>query len=75
LVCCLFVRKQIDAALKMTSSLIVPLVIWGRQSPTHCISSILMTPDQVHIVTGCNDGQLCVWDVTSTDNWKVVIQR
>lgn len=47
------------------------MVVWGRKAPTHCISSILMTPSQNHIVTGCNDGSLCVWDVTDTDNWQV----
>jgi WD40 repeat protein len=59
----------------MSSSLVVPLVIWGQQAPTHCISSVLMTPDQLHIVTGCNDGQLCLWDITSTDNhvWQVIV--
>jgi len=58
---------------KMSSNLVVPLIIWGRQAPTHCISSILMTADQLHIVTGCNDGQLCVWGISSTDNhvWQV----
>lgn len=53
------------------SSLVIPMVVWGRKAPTHCISSILMTPSQNHIVTGCNDGSLCVWDVTDTDNWQV----
>ncbi|XP_035824202.1 WD repeat-containing protein 7 isoform X4 [Aplysia californica] len=45
------------------SSLVVPMVLWGRRAPTHCISTILMTPDGKFIVTGCNDGQICVWDV------------
>jgi len=55
----------------MASSLVVPLVIWGRDAPTHCISSILITTDHRYIVSGCNDGQLCVWDVSNTDNWQV----
>jgi len=57
----------------MASSLVVPLVIWGRDAPTHCISSILITLDHQHIVSGSNDGQLCVWDISNTDNWQVVI--
>ena len=56
----------------MASSLVVPLVIWGRDAPTHCISSILITTDHQHVVSGCNDGQLCVWDISDTDNWQVV---
>ncbi|CAG5131599.1 unnamed protein product, partial [Candidula unifasciata] len=45
------------------SSLVVPMVLWGRYAPTHCVSAILMTPDGKYIVTGCNDGQIVVWDV------------
>ncbi|CAL1530657.1 unnamed protein product [Lymnaea stagnalis] len=45
------------------SSLVVPMVLWGRHAPTHCISAILMTPGGKYVVTGCNDGQICVWDV------------
>ncbi|KAH9504952.1 WD repeat-containing protein 7, partial [Bulinus truncatus] len=45
------------------SSLVVPMVLWGRHAPTHCISAIVMTPDGKYIVTGCNDGQICIWDV------------
>ncbi|KAK3086238.1 hypothetical protein FSP39_015629 [Pinctada imbricata] len=52
-----------------SSNLVVPIVLWGRDPPTHCISAILMTPDQKNIVTGCNDGQIGVWDVT--DNWEI----
>lgn len=51
------------------SSIVVPMVLWGRHAPTHCISAILMTPDMKHVVTGCNDGQICIWDVA--DNWQV----
>jgi len=58
---------------EMTSSLVVPLVIWGRDAPTHCISSMLITTDHRYIVSGCNDGQLCVWDVSNNDNWQVII--
>lgn len=42
----------------------VPVVLWGRKPPTHCIAAILMTPDQRNIITGCNDGQIGIWDVT-----------
>lgn len=45
------------------SNLVVPVVLWGRRPPTHCIAAILMTPDQKNIITGCNDGQIGIWDV------------
>lgn len=50
-------------------NLVVPMVLWGDNCPTHCISTILMTPDQKTIITGCNDGQLAIWDVA--DNWEI----
>ncbi|KAK2164646.1 hypothetical protein LSH36_61g12000 [Paralvinella palmiformis] len=53
----------------LSSSLVVPMVMWGRNAPTHCICSILLTPDEKHIVTGSNDGQICVWDMAA--DWKV----
>ncbi|XP_063439339.1 WD repeat-containing protein 7-like isoform X1 [Mytilus trossulus] len=50
-------------------NLVVPMVLWGDNCPTHCISAVLMTPDQRTIITGCNDGQLGIWDVT--ENWQI----
>ncbi|BFZ12796.1 hypothetical protein BsWGS_15834 [Bradybaena similaris] len=55
------------------SSLVVPMVLWGRYAPTHCVSAILMTPDGKYIVTGCNDGQICVWDVL--EHYKVAARN
>ena len=46
-----------------SQSLVIPMVLWGRSAPTHCISSIYMTSDMSEIVTGCNDGQICVWNI------------
>ncbi|XP_076813155.1 WD repeat-containing protein 7-like isoform X1 [Clavelina lepadiformis] len=46
----------------MANSLVVPLVLWGHNPPTHRICSILFTPDFKTIVSGCRDGQLCVWE-------------
>ncbi|KAL5022011.1 hypothetical protein ScPMuIL_001166 [Solemya velum] len=51
------------------SNLVVPVVLWGRNAPTHCIATVLLTPDLKNIITGCNDGQICIWDVT--DNWEI----
>lgn len=47
----------------LSSQLIVPMSLWGRQPPTHCISTIFLTFDQKTIATGCNDGQICLWDI------------
>ena len=59
------------------SNLVVPVVLWGKRAPTHCISATWMSPDNKNIVTACNDGQICVWDLT--ENWEVsgqlILQR
>lgn len=56
-----------------SSNLVVPVVLWGRRPPTHCIAAILMTPDQKNIITGCNDGQIGIWDVAENSQVHVCI--
>ncbi|XP_052817918.1 WD repeat-containing protein 7-like isoform X2 [Mya arenaria] len=51
------------------NNIVVPVVLWGKNAPTHCISAIWMSSNMKHVVTACNDAQLCVWDVTPT--WEV----
>ncbi|XP_058880559.1 WD repeat-containing protein 7-like isoform X4 [Acipenser ruthenus] len=46
------------------NSLVLPIVLWGRKAPTHCISTLLVMDDLATIVTGCHDGQICLWDLT-----------
>ncbi|NXK09817.1 WDR7 protein, partial [Herpetotheres cachinnans] len=46
------------------NSLVLPIVLWGRRAPTHCISTLLLMEDASMIVTGCHDGQICVWDLS-----------
>uniref|UniRef100_H2RNW1 WD repeat domain 7 n=1 Tax=Takifugu rubripes TaxID=31033 RepID=H2RNW1_TAKRU len=47
------------------NSLVLPIVLWGRTAPTHCISTLLVMDDFSTIITGCHDGQICLWDMTS----------
>ncbi|XP_034298376.1 WD repeat-containing protein 7 isoform X2 [Pantherophis guttatus] len=47
------------------NSLVLPVVLWGRKAPTHCISATLLMDDVSMIVTGCHDGQICLWDLSS----------
>ena len=49
----------------VANNIVVPVVLWGKHAPTHCISAIWMTPDRRKIVTACNDAQLCVWDMSA----------
>ncbi|XP_075549520.1 WD repeat-containing protein 7-like isoform X2 [Dermacentor variabilis] len=53
-----------------SSQLMVPMTLWGKFAPTHSVSSIFFTKDQKMIVTGSNDGQICVWDIV--DGAKIV---
>ncbi|XP_026473359.1 WD repeat-containing protein 7 isoform X2 [Ctenocephalides felis] len=45
------------------TNLVVPVVLWGHSAPTHCVSSIFLSRDQKTLVTGCYDGQICLWQV------------
>ncbi|XP_061471082.1 WD repeat-containing protein 7 isoform X2 [Rhineura floridana] len=47
------------------NSLVLPIVLWGRKAPTHCVSATLLMDDVSVIVTGCHDGQICLWDLSS----------
>ena len=47
------------------NNLVLPIVLWGRTAPTHCISSLLVMDDLATFITGCHDGQICIWDMTS----------
>ncbi|XP_071441616.1 WD repeat-containing protein 7 isoform X4 [Hetaerina americana] len=46
-----------------STNLVIPVVLWGKTAPTHCISSIYLSRDQKNLVTGCYDGQICLWQV------------
>ncbi|KAM8792905.1 WD repeat-containing protein 7 [Eudromia elegans] len=46
------------------NSLVLPIVLWGRRAPTHCISTLLLLDDASMVVTGCHDGQICLWDLS-----------
>lgn len=45
------------------NQLIVPIALWGSEPPTHCISAMHITDDHKTLITGCNDGHICLWDV------------
>nr|CAH7717856.1 unnamed protein product [Callosobruchus chinensis] len=45
------------------TSLVVPVVLWGKFAPTHCISCVYLSKDLKTLATGCYDGQICLWQV------------
>ena len=55
-----------------SSSLVVPMVMWGRHPPVHCISAIYLLRDQKTLVSGSTDGQVFLWEVDATsDKWEM----
>ncbi len=56
-----------------SSGLVVPIAMWGRRAPTHCVTVLYLLRDQRTLVTGSADGQIILWDVeTGPDSasWK-----
>ncbi|KAL1123821.1 hypothetical protein AAG570_001592 [Ranatra chinensis] len=48
------------------ANLVIPVVLWGRTAPTHCVSCVYLSRDQRTLITGCYDGQICLWQVEPT---------
>ncbi|XP_075258711.1 WD repeat-containing protein 7-like isoform X2 [Convolutriloba macropyga] len=48
-------------------SLVVPIVVWsggsGKNSPTHRVSSLLLTPDCNTLISGSVDGHIILWNL------------
>lgn len=59
---------------KMSSSSVVPVVLWGSTPPSHCISCIITTYDQKTVVTGSTDGQLGIWDLRFADDGEIKVR-
>ncbi|XP_074090746.1 WD repeat-containing protein 72-like [Macrotis lagotis] len=41
------------------------VALWGKTAPSHSITAIMITDDQHTIVTGSQEGQLCLWNLSS----------
>ncbi|XP_032337046.1 LOW QUALITY PROTEIN: WD repeat-containing protein 72 [Camelus ferus] len=41
------------------------VALWGKKAPSHSITAIMITDDQQMIVTGSQEGQLCLWNLSS----------
>ncbi|RWS30859.1 WD repeat-containing protein 7-like protein [Leptotrombidium deliense] len=52
----------------LSNQLIIPITLWGKQPPTHCVSCVYLTPNCKTLITGCNDGQICLWDFSFVNN-------
>lgn len=45
-------------------SVLQAVALWGRKAPPHSITAIMITDDQQTIVTGSQEGQLCLWSLS-----------
>ncbi|XP_009992730.1 PREDICTED: WD repeat-containing protein 72 [Chaetura pelagica] len=41
------------------------VAVWGKIAPSHSITAIMITDDQQTIVTGSQEGHICLWDLSS----------
>ena len=60
----LHTRASLEACQSDTSmfnGLVIPVAAWGRKALNHAVTSIFMTSDMKYMVTGCEDGHMCVW--------------
>jgi WD40 repeat protein len=64
-------RSAEDFSMTSASSLVVPMVMWGRHAPTHCVTVVYLLRDQRTLITGAADGQIVLWEVDATaTEWK-----
>lgn len=47
----------------MAERLVLPVALWGTKAPIHRISCIHMMHNEKNLITGSQDGQICIWDV------------
>uniref|UniRef100_A0A4W3K9T1 WD repeat domain 72 n=1 Tax=Callorhinchus milii TaxID=7868 RepID=A0A4W3K9T1_CALMI len=41
-----------------------PIAVWGRKAPSHSICALMLTDDQQTVVTGSQEGQICLWNLS-----------
>ncbi|KFP76299.1 WD repeat-containing protein 72, partial [Acanthisitta chloris] len=46
-------------------TLVAAVAVWGKTAPSHSITAIMITDDQQTIVTGSQEGQICLWDLST----------
>lgn len=47
----------------MSERLVLPFALWGYKAPTHKITCVHMMHNEKNLITGSQDGQICVWDI------------
>ncbi|NWW78629.1 WDR72 protein, partial [Climacteris rufus] len=44
---------------------VLAVAVWGKTAPSHSITAVMITDDQQTVVTGSQEGQICLWDLSS----------
>ncbi|NWI58481.1 WDR72 protein, partial [Calyptomena viridis] len=44
---------------------VLAVAVWGQTAPSHSITAMMVTDDQHTVVTGSQEGQICLWDLSS----------
>lgn len=47
----------------MSDRLVLPVALWGPKPPTHRIHCVHLMQNEKNLITGSQDGQICIWDV------------
>lgn len=56
-------HRQFPYYSKMSERLVLPVALWGSEAPTHRVSCVHMMHNERNLITGSQDGQICIWDV------------
>lgn len=47
----------------MSERLVLPFAFWGSKPPTHKITCLNIMHNERNLITGSQDGQVCIWDI------------
>ena len=57
----IYLRRELDCRM---CHLCLPVVVWGAP-PSHTVTCVHVTSDQSRILTGGQDGEICLWEVSN----------
>lgn len=57
--------KEVEMGIPTGGNLVIPVVLWGKQPPSHTISALALSFDRKTILTGSSEGQICLWEYDS----------
>lgn len=46
-----------------TGRFVLPVAVWGTRAPSHRISCVHLMNNEKNLITGSQDGQICIWEL------------